>query len=301
MQLQKRMNSKDTFFSQKLTIACHGRLIDFSVPRVMGILNITPDSFYDGGCYLNETSVISRFSAMITEGADMIDIGACSSRPGAAETSAEEEKSRLRMALKAVRHEFPDACISIDTFRSGIAEYAIKEFGADLINDISAGRWDERMLPLVGNLKVPMIMMHMQGTPQSMQNHPVYSDIVRELLVFFAERSAAAKLYGITDLIIDPGFGFGKTIGHNFQLLRELNLFAIFGMPVMAGLSRKSMIYKSLKVNPGDALNGTTVMNTLALSNGARILRVHDVKEASEVVKLFSIYNTCEDDSDNLN
>jgi len=289
------MNYKDTFFSQKLTIACHGRLIDFSIPRVMGILNITPDSFYDGGRYMNEAAVLVRVTAMLAQGADMVDVGACSSRPGATEISTDEEKSRLKTALGAIRRDFPDACISVDTYRAVIAEYVIKEYGAGLINDISAGRWDDQMLPVIGELKVPMVMMHIQGTPGTMQKNPLYSDIVRELMIFFAERTAAAKRHGIADLIIDPGFGFGKSVRHNFQLLRELRLLTQLGLPVMVGLSRKSMIYKSIHETPENALNGTTVLNTLALANGARILRVHDVKEACEAVKLYRNYSASDD------
>jgi len=288
------MNSKDTFFSSKLTITCQGRLIDFSNPRIMGILNVTPDSFYDGGRYTNEPAILSRVSVMLEQGADIVDVGAGSSRPGASVITAEEEKSRLKMALSAIRREFTDSLISVDTFRADVAEYCIKEFGAGMINDISAGRWDDRMLPVISELKVPIIMMHMQGNPQTMQNNPVYEDIVRDLIGFFAERAAAAKLHGIADVIIDPGFGFGKTIQHNFQLLRELNLLTMLGMPIMAGLSRKSMVYKSIGGKPEDALIGTTVLNTLALVNGARILRVHDVKEAFEAVRLFSIYSAAE-------
>jgi dihydropteroate synthase len=290
-----RMIFKDTFFSQKLTITCRGRLIDFSSPRIMGILNITPDSFYDGGRYMNETAILSRVTAMLAQGADMVDVGACSSRPGATEISKEEEKSRLKLALQVIRKVFPEACISVDTYRADIAEYVVKEFGVDLLNDISAGRWDDQMLPSIGKLKVPLVMMHAQGTPGTMQMNPHYGDIVKELIYFFAERTLAAKRYGIADLIIDPGFGFGKTVSHNFQLLRELRLFAQLGLPVMVGLSRKSMIYKSINETPENALNGTTVLNTLALSNGARILRVHDVKEASETVKLYRKYSTTDD------
>jgi dihydropteroate synthase len=286
------MDPKDTFFSQKLTLVCQGRLIDFSVPKVMGILNVTPDSFFDGGRYINEASVIRRVSNMIAQGAEMLDVGASSSRPGAAVIPPEEEKSRLRMALETIRNEFPDVIISIDTYNADVAEFAIKEFGAGLINDISAGRWDDRMLPLVGKLKVPIILMHTLGNPQIMQNHPVYTDVVKELIAFFADRIAVAKQHDIKDMIIDPGFGFGKTIRHNFRLLRDLNLFTILGVPIMVGLSRKSMIYKSIQTDPDGALNGTTVLNTLALSNGARILRVHDVKEAVEAVKLFGFYSS---------
>ena len=285
------MNFKDTFFSPKLTITCHGRLIDFSVPKVMGILNVTPDSFYDGGRYTSEAAIVSRVAVMMEEGADIIDVGAYSTRPGAAEITPGEEKARLLGALQIIRREFPDICISVDTFRADIAELAVEEFGAGIINDISAGSMDDRMLATVGKLKVPYIMMHMLGTPGKMPSKPVYSDVTRDLMVYFADRVAAAKLQGIIDIIIDPGFGFGKTVNQNFQLLRELNLFTLMGIPVMAGISRKSMIYKTLDVSQEDALNGTTVLNTLALANGARILRVHDVKQAAEVVKLFMIYN----------
>jgi dihydropteroate synthase len=286
------MNFKDTFFSPKLTITCQGRLIDFSVPKVMGILNVTPDSFYDGGRYTSEAAIVSKVASMMEEGADIIDMGAYSTRPGAAEISPAEEKARLLGALQIIRRKFPDICISVDTFRADIAEQAVVEFGAGIINDISAGGMDDRMLATAGKLKVPYIMMHMLGTPGKMPSKPVYADVTRDLMAYFADRVAAAKLQGIIDIIIDPGFGFGKTVNHNFQLLRELNLFTLMGMPVMVGVSRKSMIYKTLDVSPQDALNGTSVLNTLALSNGARILRVHDVKQAVEAVKLFMIYSS---------
>jgi dihydropteroate synthase len=286
------MNFKDTFFSPKLTITCHGRLIDFSIPKVMGILNVTPDSFYDGGRYSGETALIARVGSMIEEGADIIDIGAFSTRPGAEMITPEEEKTRLSGALQVIRRQFPDICISVDTFRADIAELAVEKFGAGMINDISAGDLDDRMFATVGKLKVPYVMMHMLGTPGSMPSKPVYSDVTRDLMAYFADRVAAAKLSGIIDIIIDPGFGFGKTVQQNFQLLRELNLFTLMGMPVLVGISRKSMIYKSLNVSKEFALNGTSVLNTLALANGARILRVHDVRQAVEAVKLFMIYNT---------
>jgi dihydropteroate synthase len=285
------MNSKDTFFSPKLTITCQGRLIDFTVPKVMGILNVTPDSFYDGGRYTTESAIISRVAAMMEEGADIIDIGAFSSRPGAAEISSDEEKARLLGALQIIRREFPGICMSVDTFRADLAERAVGDFGAGLVNDISAGSMDDRMLATVGKLKVPYIMMHMLGTPGKMPENPVYQDVTRDIMAYFADRVAAAKLTGILDIIIDPGFGFGKTVHQNFQLLKELSLFTFMGMPVLVGISRKSMIYKTLSIPKEDALNGTTILNTLALSNGARILRVHDVKQAVEAVKLFMIYN----------
>ncbi len=258
----------------------------------MGILNVTPDSFYDGGRYTSETAIISRVASMMEEGADIIDIGAFSTRPGAAEITPDEEKARLLGALQVIRREFPDICISVDTFRADIAELAVDEFGAGIINDISAGNMDDRMLATAGKLKVPYIMMHMLGTPGKMPSNPVYADVTRDLMAYFADRVAAAKLLGIIDIIIDPGFGFGKTVQQNFQLLRELNLFTLMGMPVLVGVSRKSMIYKSLNVSKEYALNGTSVLNALALANGARILRVHDVKQAVEAVKLFMIYNT---------
>jgi dihydropteroate synthase len=284
------MKPKDTFFSTKRTINCGGRLIDFSVPRVMGVLNITPDSFYDGGKYLTEKEIVNRVSALLSEGADIVDVGACSSRPGAADVTPEEEKDRLKRALVPIRDIFPDVILSVDTFRATVAEYAVKEFGAGMINDISSGQLDDKMISAVAALKVPYIMMHMQGTPQNMQINPVYKDITRELIAYFAQRISLAQKSGITDLIIDPGFGFGKTLRHNYLLLRELRLLTALGHPIMAGLSRKSMIYRPLQVNPGEALNGTTVLNTLALNNGASLLRVHDVKEAVEAIRLFTLY-----------
>jgi dihydropteroate synthase len=285
------MSSKDTLFSEKQTINCGGRIIDFAEPRVMGILNITPDSFFDGGSYLQESEIISRTSVMVSEGADIIDVGAYSSRPGAAEVTFEEEKSRLRIALSVIRKNFPDAIVSVDTFRAGIAEFVVNEFGVNLINDISSGLLDNEMMKVIGSLRVPYIMMHMQGTPQNMQINPNYKDVTKDLLAFFAERVAIAREAGIDDIIVDPGFGFGKTLEDNYKLLHELKLFGLLGLPVMVGLSRKSMIYKSLHFTPGEALNGTTVLHTLALNNGAKMLRVHDVKEAVQAVLLFGIYH----------
>ena len=274
--------------------------MNLSHPRVMGILNVTPDSFYDGGSYTNETAVAERVAAMLSQGADMVDVGAISTRPGSAEITVEEERSRLHMALGTIHTKFKDVCISVDTYRAEIAEFVVREFGAGMINDISAGRWDDRMLPVLGELKVPYVIMHTQGNPLTMQKNPQYADVTRELMVFFAERIEAARLYGISDIIIDPGFGFGKTPTHNFRILKELGLLTRLGVPVMAGLSRKSMVYRSLNTDPQGALNGTTVLNTLALANGASILRVHDVKEASEAVKLFRIYRDTGDLSDIL-
>ncbi len=284
------MSSKDTSFSIKQTINCNGRLVDFSTPRIMGILNVTPDSFYDGGYYLTEKDILARASAILSEGADIIDVGACSSRPGAADITAEWEKERLVLAFGVIRKAFPDALLSVDTFRAEIAEFVVNEYGVSIINDISAGTMDDGMLPAAGRMKVPYIMMHMQGTPQNMQKNPKYNDVTKDLLAFFTRRIALARQAGIEDIIIDPGFGFGKTPDHNFALLRELDLFTILGCVIMVGLSRKSMIYKSLNTTPDQALNGTTVLHALALQNGAGLLRVHDVKEALEVVRLFTLY-----------
>lgn len=284
------MNFKDTLISVKLTINCNGRLMDFNQPRIMGILNHTPDSFYDGGQYMTEKEITSGIQTLLSEGADIIDVGAYSSRPGAAEVTIDEERSRLNKVLRIILKSFPDAVVSVDTFRADIAEYVVKEYGVAIINDISSGMFDERMFDVVGALKIPYIMMHMKGTPQTMQKNPVYEDITREILAFFTDRIRMAVHAGIEDIIVDPGFGFGKTTEHNFKLLKELSLLEILGYPIMAGLSRKSIIYKSLHKSPVEALNGTTVLHTIALLNGARILRVHDVKEASEAIQLYTLY-----------
>ncbi|MFO7656082.1 MAG: dihydropteroate synthase [Bacteroidales bacterium] len=281
------MSDKDTFFSAKTTIRCKGRLIDLSQPKIMGILNVTPDSFYDGGKYTTDESVIGKVETMISEGADFIDVGANSSRPGAADIKADEEIKRLGRALKIIRKNFSGIILSVDTYHSEVASFVVKEYGADMINDITAGGKDEKMFETVSGLGIPYIMMHMQGTPRTMQSNPVYDDVVNDVLKFFSEKVKKAALAGIADIIIDPGFGFGKTLEHNYTLLSRLGDFKkILGLPVMAGLSRKSMIYRPLGITPAGALNGTTVVNTLAICNGADILRVHDVKEAREVITL---------------
>jgi dihydropteroate synthase len=264
-----------------------GKLIDLDTPRVMGILNITPDSFYKGSRFSTEEEVLAAAGKMIADGADMIDIGGYSSRPGADDVSEEEERRRVVGAIKTVSREFPDTIISVDTFRSDVALGAILEAGAHIINDISAGNADRKMAGVVKRLNVPYIIMHMQGTPATMQKNPVYNDIVADLLRFFGEKIHELRQLGIMDIIIDPGFGFGKTIAHNFDLLNRLEDLSITGLPLMAGLSRKSMIWKTLGITPDEALNGTSVLNTIALLKGADILRVHDVKEASEAVRLF--------------
>ena len=267
-------------------INVRGNLIDLSVPKVMGIINVTPDSFYPGSRVFTEKEIIETSARMIEEDADIIDVGGYSSRPGASEITQEEERTRVIAAIRAISREFPEAVISIDTFRSGIAAEAVLEYGAGMINDISGGEADTGMFNVVSRLQVPYIMMHMQGVPGTMQENPVYDDVVADILRWFGERIVALQSLGVNDIILDPGFGFGKTAAHNFELLRNLRDFSITGMPVLVGVSRKSMIWKALAITPDEALNGTTVLNTAALLYGADILRVHDVKEAVQAVKL---------------
>jgi dihydropteroate synthase len=267
-------------------INVRGYLIDLSVPRVMGIINVTPDSFYKRSRFTEEEEIIRAASQMIEDGADILDIGGYSSRPGAENISPEEERSRVITAVKIINRELPEAAISIDTFRSNIAMEAVLECGAGIINDISGGEADKKMFHVVEKLQVPYIMMHMQGVPGTMQENPVYDDVVADILKWFGERIFRLQSMGINDIIIDPGFGFGKTAAHNFELLRHLGDFSIAGLPVLVGLSRKSVIWKTLGITPEEALNGTSVLNTIALINGADILRVHDVKEAVQAVRL---------------
>lgn len=283
------MNSlhKDTIFSSQKTMNCEGKLLSLEKPIVMGILNITPDSFYDGGKYKSIKDIINHTQKMLAEDAAIIDIGAVSTKPGAKEVSASEEKKRLIPVIKAIVKEFPEAILSTDTYRSEIAKAAIGE-GAHILNDISAGQLDEKMFGTIASLQVPYIIMHIQGTPADMQMAPKYKDVVKEVMLYLSVRVNKLKQLGVNDIIIDPGFGFGKTVEHNYELLKNLNLFKIFDLPILAGLSRKSMINKVLGAKPENALNGTTVLNTIALMKGANILRVHDVKEAIETIKLFN-------------
>jgi len=260
--------------------------MDLSVQKVMGIINVTPDSFYKGSRVISDKDIIRTASQMLEEGADILDIGGYSSRPGATDVPPAEEKRRVTNALQLISMEFPEAVLSIDTFRSDIACEAVEGYGASIINDISGGESDIKMFPTVSTLNVPYIMMHMKGKPENMQDNPVYDDVVADILRWFGERIMKLNSLGVRDIIIDPGFGFGKTSEHNFELLQRLSDFSITGLPVLAGLSRKSMIWKTLGVNPDDALNGTTVLNTVALLKGADILRVHDVKEAVQAVRL---------------
>ncbi|WP_159017857.1 dihydropteroate synthase [Algibacter sp. L3A6] len=273
-----------------MTINCKGTLIDLSSPKVMGILNLTPDSFYDGGQYKDEKSILNHTEKMLTEGATFIDIGAYSSRPNADHVSEAEELKRILPIVELLTTTFPEILISIDTFRSEVAKQAI-ETGAALINDISAGKLDDNMLKTVAALHVPYIMMHMCGTPQTMQQHTNYNNLVKDIIFYFSKRLMAAKELGIMDLIVDPGFGFAKTLEQNFQLLNTLELFNILEKPLLVGVSRKSMIYKTLNNTAKEALNGTSVLNTIALLKNASILRVHDVKEAMETIKLVESLN----------
>jgi len=268
-----------------MTINCKGKLIELSIPKVMGILNLTPDSFYDGGKYKNDNEILSQVYIMLKNEATFIDIGAYSSRPNAEHISEYEELKRLLPILTLIVEEFPEIIISIDTFRSNVAQKAI-EAGGSIINDISAGQLDQSMMSTVAELKVPYVMMHMKGTPQNMQQLAHYDHLLKDLLLYFSKRITEAKHLGVKDLIIDPGFGFAKNFKHNFELLTQLDLLKILELPILAGISRKSMIYKTLEISAQDALNGTTVLNTIALQKGANILRVHDVKEAVEAIKL---------------
>jgi dihydropteroate synthase len=268
-----------------MTLNCKGSLIDLASPKVMGILNLTPDSFYDGGKYKNQGEILSQTAKMLDEGATFIDIGGYSSRPGATHISEEEETQRVLPIIELLTKEFPDILISIDTFRSGVAKKAI-EAGATMVNDISAGNLDKKMMETIAKLQVPYIIMHMRGTPQIMKTQTEYENLLQEILLYFSEKMAAARELGINDLIIDPGFGFAKTPKQGFEILNNLKLFSNLDCPVLVGLSRKSMICKTLGISPKEALNGTSVLNSIALYNGASILRVHDVKEAVEAVKL---------------
>ena len=273
-----------------MTINCKGILVDLSTPKVMGILNVTPNSFYDGGKYKNESEILSQVEKMLIDGASFIDIGAYSSKPNAEFVSEQEEILRIVPVVDLILKHFPETILSIDTFRSEVAKATI-ESGSAIINDISAGMLDDKMLEIIGKYNVPYIMMHMRGNPQTMQTLTNYEDIVKEMLFYFSERVAKARTFGINDLILDPGFGFAKTIDQNYEVFQKMELFKMLELPLLVGISRKSMIYKTLDITIENALNGTTVLNTFALSKGANIIRVHDVKEAAECVTLFNKIN----------
>ena len=277
-----------------LYINVNGRLIDLSEPQVMGILNVTPDSFYAGSRMETEKDIINRLHQITSEGASILDIGAYSSRPDAEHISTEEEMNRLRTGLDLVRKHQPEAVVSVDTFRADVAKMCVEEYGVAIINDISAGHMDPAMFETIAKLSVPYIMMHMQGTPQDMQMNPHYDNLLKEVFLYFAERVQKLRDLGAKDIIIDPGFGFGKTLEHNYELMNHLDEFRLFELPLLVGISRKSMIYKLLGTTPEEALNGTTVLNTLALMKGANILRVHDVKAAKETVTLVEKMKSCQ-------
>ena len=275
-----------TFFNPPSTINCRGKLFDLSSPKVMGIINITPDSFYSESRFIGIESVLARANQIIEEGGHIIDVGAYSSRPGADHIDENVEWNRLAPVLENIRKIHPNAILSVDTFRAKIAEKAVKQFEVDIINDISAGSMDVEMFSTIAALKVPYIIMHMQGTPQTMQIMPQYEHLMKEVFLYFAKKVEELTMLGVADIIIDPGFGFGKNLDQNFELLSKLDEFKIFELPILVGLSRKSMIYQLLNQTPKESLNGTSVLNTIALRNGAKILRVHDVKEAVETLIL---------------
>ncbi len=284
IQVQKQINIK-------------GNLFSFGHPVVMGILNATPDSFFDGGQCGSEAAIARRASDMIEQGAAIIDVGAYSSRPGAEHISEEQEWQRLEVALRVIRKSHPQAIISVDTFRSEIARRSVEEFHADIINDISAGTMDSKMYATIAKLNVPYILMHMKGTPQNMQQNIIYrNDIVDEMTLFFSQQVYQLTQHGVKDIILDPGFGFGKTIEHNYIIMRRLEEFQIHNLPLLVGVSRKSMIYNALNTTPANSLNGTSVLNTMALERGANILRVHDVKEAVECIKLVEYMKSKQND-----
>ena len=272
------------------SINCKGKLIDLKSPKVMGILNITPDSFFDGGKFQNQHKIISHVEKMLFEGATFIDVGAYSSRPGAKHISDQEELNRIIPVMELLVSNFPDILISVDTFRSNVAEHCIS-LGASLVNDISAGSMDDKMFSTIAKLQVPYIIMHMQGIPKIMQKNPIYNDVVEDLLFYFSKKISELRDLGVNDIISDVGFGFGKNLEHNYQLLNKLELFQNLTIPSLVGVSRKSMLFKPLNISPNEALNATTSANTIALLKGANILRVHDVKEAMEAIKIVKLLN----------
>ena len=270
------------------TINANGQLIDLGTPQVMGILNVTPDSFYSGSRKQTETEIAERVEQILAEGGQMIDIGAYSSRPNADDVSTKEEMERLRRGLRILREKAPYAIVSVDTFRADVAKMCVEEYGVQIVNDISGGELDKEMFPTVARLGVPYVLMHMKGTPQTMQEAPHYDDLMKEVLLYFAEKIQKLRDLGQKDIILDPGFGFAKTLEHNYELLSHLEALQIFELPILVGVSRKSMIYKLLGTTAQEALNGTTVLNTICLMKGcANILRVHDVKECVEAVKIY--------------
>ncbi len=283
----KNFSTSGPLFSKNLSLNLDGKIMNLSTPRVMGIINATPDSFYGGSRVSEPALALEKAREMINQGADILDVGAVSSRPGSQEISETEELERLSPVLEAIREAFPDFPVSVDTCRAGVARTVRERFGIQLINDISAGSFDPDMFPTMAKLEIPYIIMHMQGTPANMQDDPAYENLVDDLLQFFAERVYKLRKLGLNDIVIDPGFGFGKTLEQNYKLLGQLDSFRMLELPLMAGISRKSMIYKLLDSEPDDALNGTTAAHMALLLKGARLLRVHDVQAAVETVKIF--------------
>lgn len=287
------MTLKDSFFQpstsfvrKNISINLRGAIYTFDRPKIMGILNVTPDSFYDGAKYTSQSDQLSRVQEMLKEGLDFLDLGACTSKPGATMISEEEELFRLESSMENIRKEFPDLYISIDTFRSGIARKMVQDYGADLINDISAGTFDPEMFKTMADLNVPYIIMHMQGNPQNMQDYPKYGNVVKDILKFLATKMHELNLIGVKDIIVDPGFGFGKSLDHNYKILADLDAFSLLETPVLVGISRKSMISGLLDVGVDDSLIGTTAAHSYALMKGVDILRVHDVKAAKETIEI---------------
>lgn len=282
-----KQSIKDTFFSKNHSLNCRGKLVSLHEPKVMGILNVTPDSFHDGGKYMNPGEALKKVREMVEDGVDIVDIGAVSTRPGATFIDFEEELRRLEPVVAEIRNEYPELILSIDTYNSKVAERMITDYEADMINDISAGFLDDQMFNVIARLNVPYIIMHMKGTPGNMQDNPEYQNIADEIIQYFSERLNRLTKLGITDVLLDPGFGFGKTLDHNYELLSFFQSLKIFELPLVAGVSRKSMIYKLLETSSENALNGTTATHIILLQKGANILRVHDVKEAKEAITIF--------------
>jgi len=281
------MEKIESLFRGRQLILSHGKLIDISKPLIMGVINVTSDSFFDGSQFRMRSRIARRAEQIISEGGTIIDIGACSTRPGSLPVEESVEIKRLTKALSVIRKKFPEAIISVDTFRANVVKVIHTNFGIDIVNDISAGELDNQMFQTVADQKLIYVLMHMKGNPFNMQENPKYeNDIIKEQFGFFTQRIEKLKILGVKDIIIDPGFGFGKNADHNYTLLKNLESFKIFELPILVGLSRKSMIYRLLNTCPDKALNGTSILNTIAIQNGAKILRVHDVKEAVEVIKL---------------
>lgn len=281
------------FINHAFTINLRGKLLDVTVPKIMGIINITPDSFFSESRSIEANQICHRVASMIESGMDILDVGACSTRPGIEQVSEQEELARLRMAMEVIRNKWPDLPVSIDTYRASVASEMVQSFKADMINDISGGSLDEKMFETIARLQVPYVLSHIQGNPTTMQLNPGYEDITTDICQYFSQKMAELLRLGVNDIVLDPGFGFGKTLQHNYQLLKGLDELTIQNRPLLIGISRKSMIYKFLNIDPEQSLNGTTVLHTMALMGGASILRVHDVKEAKEAILLYENLKNC--------